>query len=242
MNLPDGLRSLRSENVAAFAAASSSQLSVSSRRHGQGLIFHGAMAPAQRTTWRYPTASLLRSDGRDGPIHAREAYNIDAMQDEPDAAIGEDYVQLDSRPFCARWSVFTLSRSVLRFTREDVASLHHLRTPSDQWFVAPFEEGGANWSQAAVRDIVRPVRCFLLRDLVLEQRVGRQRRRRIGPQRIDRILWLSAPGGSAWAWVAGWPGKSRFACRALRRILKTTCSWRRKRSPISTGSAVSRLR
>ena len=74
------------------------------------------------------------------------------MADEHDDGVGGDYVQLDSRPFCARWMVFTLPRLVLRFTREDVGSLRRMRAPTDKWlvFIPLRMRSGVRWDGCVV--------------------------------------------------------------------------------------------
>jgi AraC family ethanolamine operon transcriptional activator len=82
----------------------------------------------------------------------REVHDVDVMSDERDDGIGGDYLQLDSRAFCARWIVLTLPRLVLRFTREDVASLHRIYAPTDKWLVfMPLRTlGGVRWDGCVV--------------------------------------------------------------------------------------------
>jgi AraC-like DNA-binding protein len=85
-------------------------------------------------------------------VVSREVHDIDAMSEERDDGIGGDYVQLDSGPFCARWIVCTLPTSVLRFTREDVASLYRICAPVDKWlvFIPLRTRGGVRWDGCAV--------------------------------------------------------------------------------------------
>ena len=79
-------------------------------------------------------------------------FDVDAMADEKGDGIGGDYLQLDTRPFWARWTLVNLPGSVLQFTREDVASLHKIRTPSDKWrFFIPLRmPDGVRWDGCAV--------------------------------------------------------------------------------------------
>ena len=88
---------------------------------------------------------MLRTRG--DPVISREVHDIDAMADQRDDGIGGDYLQLDSRPFCARWIVLTMPGLVLRFTREDVASLHRMCAPGDRWlvFVPLRMRSGVRW-------------------------------------------------------------------------------------------------
>ena len=94
---------------------------------------------------------LQRAAGSD-VVFSREIFDIDAMADEKGDGIGEDYLQLDTRPFWARWTSVNLPASVLQFTREDVASLHKIRTPSDKWlFFIPLRmPDGVRWNGCAV--------------------------------------------------------------------------------------------
>jgi AraC-like DNA-binding protein len=105
----------------------------------------------QATARRYSTASILPSR-QSNPYVLREVHDIDAMSDEREDGIGGDYLQLDSRPFCARWVVFALPRLVLRFIREDVASVHRVCTPRDKWlvFIPLRMRGGVRWDGIAV--------------------------------------------------------------------------------------------
>ena len=99
---------------------------------------------------RHPAPALPSARG--DPVLSRQVRDIDAMADERDDGIGGDYLQLDSRPFCARWIVLTMPRSVLRFTREDVASLHRMCAPCDRWlvFVPLRMRGGVRWDGCPV--------------------------------------------------------------------------------------------
>ena len=110
------------------------------------------MAIAQATKWRSLTSSVPLTCARGDPIVSREVHDIDVMADQPDDGVGGDYVQLNSQPFCARWMVFTLPQSVLRFTREDAGSLHHICAPIDKWLVfVPLRiRGGVRWDGCAI--------------------------------------------------------------------------------------------
>ena len=110
------------------------------------------VASAQTKSWRSFTSSVLQTCGHGDSIVSREVHDIDLMVDEQDDGIGGDYVQLDSRPFRARWMVFALPRLVLRFTREDVGSLHRMCAPSDKWlvFIPLRMQGDVRWDGRAI--------------------------------------------------------------------------------------------
>ena len=97
-------------------------------------------------------SSVFQRCGHGDAVLSREVHDVDAMADEHDDGIGGDYVQFDSQPFCARWMVFALPRLVLRFTREDVGSLHRMRAPTDKWlFFIPLRiRSGVRWDGCVV--------------------------------------------------------------------------------------------
>ena len=74
------------------------------------------------------------------------------MADDEGDGIGGDYLQLDTRPFWARGLLVNLPASVLQFTREDIASLHKIRAPSDRWlFFIPLRmPDGVRWDGCPV--------------------------------------------------------------------------------------------
>jgi AraC-like DNA-binding protein len=104
---------------------------------------------AEAATLREETSPVFSSHHE---VVWREVYDIAAMSDARDDGIGSDYLRLDSRPFCARWVVFTLPRLVLRFTHEDVASLHRICVPADKWlvFIPLRMRAGVRWDGCAV--------------------------------------------------------------------------------------------
>ena len=99
---------------------------------------------AQTLIARCPTAQVR--------VFSREIFDIDAMADEEGDGIGGDYLQLDTRPFWARRTLVNLPASVLQFTREDIASLHKIRAPSDKWlFFIPLRmPDGVRWDGCPV--------------------------------------------------------------------------------------------
>jgi AraC-like DNA-binding protein len=97
-------------------------------------------------------SSVFQLCGHGEAVVSREVHDIHAMAAEQDDGIGGDYLQLDSRPFCARWMVFTLPRFVLRFTREDAGSLHRVCAPTDKWlvFIPLRMRSGARWDGCVI--------------------------------------------------------------------------------------------
>jgi len=64
---------------------------------------------------------------------SREIRDRHIAADGFDDLLCSDYVQLDRRPFCARWTAVNLPGSTVRFGREDVAALRRIRSPRDSW-------------------------------------------------------------------------------------------------------------
>ena len=123
-----------------FVAAAATTLRVAPPRGAQTLIA------------RCRTAQVPQRAAGSDVVFSREIFDIDAMADEKGDGIGGDYLQLDTRPFWARWTLVNLPASVLQFTREDVASLYKIRTPSDKWrFFIPLRmPDGVRWDGCAV--------------------------------------------------------------------------------------------
>jgi AraC-like DNA-binding protein len=64
-----------------------------------------------------------------------------------------EYVQLESRPFSARWTVVRLPGMVVQFGREDIAVVRRFRVPGDRWaFVVPLAvPGSARWNGWSIK-------------------------------------------------------------------------------------------
>ena len=78
--------------------------------------------------------------------------DVDAMAAAIADGLEAEYVQLEARPFSARWTVVRLREMVVQFGREDVAIVRRLRIPAGRWaFVVPLTvPESARWNACAV--------------------------------------------------------------------------------------------
>lgn len=63
-----------------------------------------------------------------------------------------EYVQLEAKPFAARWNVLRLSDMVVQFGYEGVALVRRIRVPVDRWaFMIPLRvPGSARWNGCSI--------------------------------------------------------------------------------------------
>jgi AraC family ethanolamine operon transcriptional activator len=96
---------------------------------------------------------VVRSEAH-GPlfVETTDVHDINAMAACIEDGLSGEYVQLESGPFRARWTVLRLCTLVLQFSREHVATVQRLRVPEDRWaFVVPLSvPDGVRWDGQAV--------------------------------------------------------------------------------------------
>jgi AraC-like DNA-binding protein len=62
-------------------------------------------------------------------VRARSIKDVDALAAAMAAGLDAEYVQLETKPFAARWTVITLHDTVLQFSTADVALARRIRIP-----------------------------------------------------------------------------------------------------------------
>src|SRR5262245_55486370 len=90
---------------------------------------------------------------REVPAASRIIEDVDAMALVAADGLRCEYVQLESAPFRARWSVVRLDSLVLQFGSEDTAVVRRVRVPADRWaFMIPLEvPKAARWNGHPLR-------------------------------------------------------------------------------------------
>jgi AraC family ethanolamine operon transcriptional activator len=85
-------------------------------------------------------------------VQARAIDDVDALAAAAADGIEAEYVQLEAKPFVARWSVVALPDMVLQFGHEGVAIVRRLRVPAARWaFVIPLVvPDSARWNARPV--------------------------------------------------------------------------------------------
>ncbi len=74
-----------------------------------------------------------QSSRKDVPAASRVIEDVDAMARVIADGVRCDYVQLESTPFRARWSIVHFDPFVLQFGSEEIAVFRRLRIPADRW-------------------------------------------------------------------------------------------------------------
>jgi AraC-like DNA-binding protein len=86
-------------------------------------------------------------------IESKAITNVDSMASAMADGLRGEYVQLESKPFSARWAVVRIPGIVVQFGREDIAVVRRVRVPADRWsFVIPLVvPGSARWNGCAIK-------------------------------------------------------------------------------------------
>jgi len=71
-------------------------------------------------------------------VRARSIEDVDALAAAMADGLDAEYVQLETKPFAARWTVVSLPETVLQFSSADVALARRIRIPVGTWaFLVP---------------------------------------------------------------------------------------------------------
>jgi AraC-like DNA-binding protein len=91
-------------------------------------------------------------------VLSREVCDVDVLDTHVEDLVSES-VQLEAKPFPQHWTAVRLMTCRLQFSRDDVASIHRIRTPENRWalFVPLRAPSGVRWDGHAIGPITHIV-------------------------------------------------------------------------------------
>jgi AraC family ethanolamine operon transcriptional activator len=92
--------------------------------------------------------SAHQPDLFEAPVDTRVVEDVDAMAQAMSDGLEGEYVQLESRRFCGRWTTVRFDSVVAQFASQDIAVARRVRVPAGRWaFMVPLAvPGAARWN------------------------------------------------------------------------------------------------